>query len=265
MANVSVKDLAKLIGLSPDSLLEKLHAANIECSDIDSMVDDAGKQKLITFLKAKKTPAAASKGVTPTPRRARTSVAPGAKVTITKKRTRVRKKVEEEAPASFIQRADEVVHVPEPTKLVDDAPLPSKVATKPKVKSVDESTEVVDLEKAAADIVSAKVKVEDDDKAKVKKSAKKGRSSKKNEQRKINEAIANYESDTDDDHISMGRVSKRRVSAAKAARGQAKGERLISQSFSRPVESIIYEVAVPESISVAELSKNVSDPLSVST
>ena len=60
MAGVTVKELAKLVGLTPEDMLSKLTDAGVSLSNTDSEVNDEQKKTLITFLRTKKKPEAAA-------------------------------------------------------------------------------------------------------------------------------------------------------------------------------------------------------------
>ena len=51
---------------------------------------------------------------------------------------------------------------------------------------------------------------------------------------------------------------KRRPSMRKSGRVSAKAQKMITQDFSRPTETRVYEVSIPETITVAELAKKMS-------
>ncbi len=53
MADVTVKQFAEVVGISIDKLLEQFKDAGIKISDADSMVSDAEKMELLTFLRTK--------------------------------------------------------------------------------------------------------------------------------------------------------------------------------------------------------------------
>ena len=53
MADVTVKQFAEVVGIGVDKLLEQFKEAGIKISDIDSMVSDAEKMELLTFLRTK--------------------------------------------------------------------------------------------------------------------------------------------------------------------------------------------------------------------
>lgn len=53
MADVTVKQFAEVVGISIDKLLEQFKEAGIKISDADSMVSDAEKMELLTFLRTK--------------------------------------------------------------------------------------------------------------------------------------------------------------------------------------------------------------------
>jgi translation initiation factor IF-2 len=284
MAGVAVKELAKLVGLSPEDLLAKLADAGVSLPDVDAEVNDAQKKLLITFLRSKQKPVAAAPAPTtvkPLVKRARSTTNANVSTVIIKKRTRVRKKADDSAGAdkkSYIQPADPSVYIKPEIKSpeiksveeIQNVTAPAaqdnsqvakpedKKELKQKVKAAPKKVEAVDINQAAKEIVSAKVQV-DESEEKIKKASKRAKLSQKGDRRSIEDAIVNYKKGLDDDdEEDDAYASHRRSGSRKIGKVSARAQKLISQDFAKPTESRIYEVSIPESITVAELAKKMS-------
>lgn len=64
MADVSVKELAALVRMTPERLVEQLQAAGVDVTGVDAQVSDAGKRKLLLHLKGKRQAGGSSAGKT---------------------------------------------------------------------------------------------------------------------------------------------------------------------------------------------------------
>ncbi|HSW68970.1 MAG TPA: translation initiation factor IF-2 [Gammaproteobacteria bacterium] len=286
---VSFKQLALDIGVSDERLQLQFKEAGINISSVDDLVSEEEKQKLLRYLQqhhgAKKDAAAPEKIIL---RRAKTSEIKvagmqGARKTISvqvrKKRTYIKRPAEElnktalEVSAASSQEAVVPASiVSETMEMVEEQPIieqqqpaepvspvlegaeptviePVKVITPAKEKSATETAPKRAKEKRSHDI---RPEAEDDRHKKKKKSRGGDRDAGRYESL-IGKKAAPISAFRDEEDMEGG--DRRR-------RGRHKARRLAQQiqvqAFTRPTAPIIHEVALPETITVADLAQKMS-------
>lgn len=297
MAEVTVSELAKLVGASVDRLLSQMKEAGLPHESPEQVVSDSEKQKLLAYLKDSHGEGAAAPKKITLRRKTTTTLKTGSgsarkivNVEVRKKRTYVKRDELDETPAVEIETPPpEEIVAPEPIKpgstvlRVDDmeekriaalkarreeeAELAAKVAERAK-KLEDEKQKAGDGVKSADD----KAEVKDDDKAKH--GRKKGR----------------HETETEDEDDAQRHKKTKRVATAgpkKAKRldllldtveeddgldGATAADliptekkaikpavRLVNKhKFKMPTEKQVHEVPLPAQITVSDLAQRMT-------
>jgi translation initiation factor IF-2 len=278
---VSVKQLATDIGVSEERLLMQFKNAKINIASVDDIVSEEEKQKLLRFLQQNhgaKVDAAPEKIIL---RRAKTSEikvsgSQGAKKTISvqvrKKRTIVKRPVAEEeqvkiklseaeAPATPVaitagtETAAPEITAQTTTPETSETAAVSEVET-PKAATVEDKPKTTDVKRhkdkrhlpPVADVE------EERPNKKKKKGRNMGRETENNfEKNVIGKGPARLSlvmSDDADDMLGGG--PRRRKSKMR------KSTQVQTQAFTKPTVPIVYEVSIPETITVADLAQKMS-------
>lgn len=278
MSQVTVKQLSEVVGAPVERLLEQLKEAGIEASDGDSEISDEQKFKLLDHLRnshGKSAATAAGKGKITLKRKSTVSLkSSGSKavnVEIRKKRS-ISKLVEsdvddgKEKEKADIQRlmAEKEAREAEREKAEEVAIEKSKEAAKQREEEAvakkeaeikakleaEQQAKVVAAAKAkgAAKAASAPVEAKSDSGDRKKKS-----------QKSTSGAAGKGKGDTrygrKEIHVASGKSGRgkkqsRKVLAAKNAESK--------HAFEKPVEKIVYDVDVPETIKVSDLASKMS-------
>ncbi len=244
--STSIKSFAEQIGVAPEKLLLQLAAAGVPGKEVDDLLSDDEKLNLLTFLRghhgggeggAKKI-TLKQKSVSQITQTTRTGPARTVQVEVRKKRTFVRRTSIEETAAPALQ--PEPPHVPELVQVRAEAALHMAVETTP-------------LASVAPEIVAKPGVVEAKDTRKApapeqapEKTAKKSwKENKEGERGRVELHVA------DGRKIRRNKqrpVSKRHVQTSMS--GQ--------HAFEMPTERLVREIALPETITVAELAQKMS-------
>ena len=281
MANVTVKQLADVVGTPVDKLLEQLKEAGLQAENAESEITDDEKMKLLDHLRSSHGKAAAEKSSGKqkiTLKRKTTSelkLGAGKKtvnVEVRKKRTYVKRSeavVDDEKEklnqlmAEKEQRDEErqVAEEAERIKAKEAAERKqqeeedkARAEAEAKAKAEEEAKALAEKEarKAAEAVVTAQAATSSDSKESKPKKAKKGKhdKSEKGDTRYGRKEL----------HVSAGRGGGGRNKKGK--RGGSRGGRSLESSgkhgFEKPVDAITYDVAIPETIMVSELAQKMS-------
>ncbi len=252
MADVSINEFAKLVHTAPDLLLKQLQEAGVSVSSTKDVISDEEKRKLLLHLKQHQ--ASAEK-------------APLSKITLKRKSVGVVKQGKKSVNVEFRQKRTYVKPTdvePEAEVLLEPVPAPS-VAEMPKVqtsvvetpedKKIESPVEVPEVYNAEAELrletppKAPPVETEDED-GKGKKSSKKFRREKRQREVRVEE-------DREELHISDKSIFKRKKKT-KESKAPVFARTKLEQGFERPTAPIVHEVAIPESITVAELAQKMS-------
>ena len=278
MAEVTVKQFAEVVGISIDRLLEQLREAGVEINDADATISDDEKMELLGHLRRKQgddeKSEAGTKKITlkrKSSSELRTTGAQGKTKSVTvevrKKRTYVKRSavVEEES-----KRMEEVMAKREEEKAKQDAfdqEAKRKLEEKEAQRIAEEEARKKLLEQAQAEKERAQEEAKrqaQEQQAKQKPdAAKEDRGGRK---KKKKDFIPAPEDEFGDDqkttrygrkelHVSaeMSGRRKRRKPSKQMVTGQAE-----EHGFTLPTAPIVREVAIPETISVAELAQKMS-------
>jgi len=277
MAEVTVKQFAEVVGISIDRLLEQLREAGVDVNDADATISDDEKMELLGHLRRKQGDSekgeSGAKKITlkrKSSSELRTTGAQGKTKSVTvevrKKRTYVKRSavVEEES-----KRMEEVMAKREEEKAKQDAfeqEAKRKLEEKEAQRVAEEEARKKLIEQAQAEkeraAEEAKRQVQEQQPAKPKSDAQKddrgGRKKKKKD-------FVSAEDDEEERkgtrygrkelHVSaeMSGRRKRRKPAKQVATGQTE-----EHGFTLPTAPIVREVAIPETITVAELAQKMS-------
>ncbi|WP_414500585.1 MULTISPECIES: translation initiation factor IF-2 [unclassified Zymobacter] len=257
MAEMTVKEFAQKVGRESARLLEQMKEAGLEHASENDVVSEEDKQRLLEHL-TRQHGGNAGPGrnrITLT-RKTKSRLRTGDRnktieVQVRKKRTYVKPETEEPAPA------EEAVKQEQPKKQ-DAVRSESKAKPRdeaPRNASKREEAPVVDVDAAATavvDVEGAPAAGDDADSSAASSRAEGGRRNRKDRK----EASSERREDNEE------RRERRRGGAKKTRRSERRGGRRSGGSqnsnnahgFQRPTQHIVREVALPESISVAELA-----------
>lgn len=267
MAEVTVKQLADVVGVSAERLLTQMQEAGIGAKKIESSVTEEERLKLLSHLKrshGENVDAAEPSKITlkrKTKSELKVSGASGKRKTVSvevrKKRTYVKRSLLEEdaAPATVVE---EVAAVAEPVVEAAPAVEPQAEAVTEAVKADVEAPRAEDQAAPAAD-APAKVKpaapepevlaepVTENPRRKDKEKSRRSDDDDRPRRGKGGKAARQ-----DDTRGRRGKGGKR----APAGRGRSGGPN--QHGFEKPTAPVVHEVNIPESITVAELAKKMS-------
>ncbi len=282
MANVTVKQLADVVGTPVDKLLEQLKEAGLQAENADSEITDDEKMKLLDHLRSSHGKAAAAKTSGKqkiTLKRKTTSelkLGGGKKtvnVEVRKKRTYVKR-----SEAEINDEKEKLDQLLAEKEQRDEARQAAEEAERQKAKEAAERKQQEAEEKARAE-AEAKAKAEEEA----------AKAQAEEEARKAAEAVVNAQAATSSEakdskpkkakkakhsksekgdtrygrkelHVSAGKAGGGR--GKKGKRGAANNARALEASgkhgFEKPVDAITYDVPIPETIMVSELAQKMS-------
>lgn len=248
MADVSVKDFAKLVSTTPERLLEQLKEAGVTVSTVNDTITPEEKRTLLTHLKGSHGSSAASEKPSKiTLKRKSHSVARQAKgkdsvnVQFRAKR-RVLIKPAAEEPVEEVPE-EPVITVEEPA---EEAPVSKEAAVDTATEKPADESEAA-KEKPTKKAPAKAAATEDDSKKKATTARKDSRTHRR--QRQFEERESLHMPDRG------GRRKKRK--GGRLGRTSSTGTTL-EQGFERPTAPVVREVAIPESITVADLASKMS-------
>ena len=288
MAEVTVKQLADVVGVSVERLLNQMQDAGIKGKSDTSMVSESERQTLLTHLKKShgEEGAAAEPSRITLKRKTTSQLKVGAagkrktvNVEVRKKRTYVKREELEEAP-----KVDDVVESVEASVAAPAVAAPAAVEanvtqqTDAKVEPTAvqpavETPEVKQVETPVADViepavaidqpvvVAAEVDVAADKKgaprSKVKESRVKGRGRDEDETPRRGKPAAARKGAPALNEDNQRNSTRRPGKSPKRAMGRGRPNQN-QHAFEKPTAPVVHEVSVPESITVAELAKKMS-------
>ena len=278
MSNVTVKQLAEVVGAPVDRLLEQLKEAGLEAENGETLISDEDKFKLLDFLRSSHGKGEVSESTEGkqriTLKRKTTSelkvAGTGRKtvnVEVRKKRTYVKRsdaandeKVElDRLLAEKAEREAEQLKAEEDARLKVEAEARAKAEAEEKEKAEAEAiakAKAEETERAQAE-AKAEVKVEVETRRKPEKAEiAEADKPKKGKKAKIEKAETRY--GRNELHVAGGKSgSGRKKKPARRGRSTA-GDAVGKHGFERPVAPRVHEVSVPETIKVSELAQKMS-------
>ena len=284
MAEVTVSELAKVVGASVDRLLSQMQEAGLSHNSADATVDDEEKQKLLAYLKGLHGEASREPKQITLKRKTVSTLKTGAgrktvNVEVRKKRTYVKRSEEdlsgqldteepvvESAPVEITSPRTDDVELQRQTaietrrKAEEDASLKAEEETQRKVEEEQQKQEVtpqapadptptVPAEAPAAKHVKTYTKVNEsaavDTDEKPKKSKKRG--AVKAIKRKNEDLMKAVVDEADDE-----KKPRLRSGGKKSIKVENK------HKFKRPTDKIVHDVEIPEEITVSDLAQKMS-------
>lgn len=271
MADVSVTQFADVVGISVDRLLEQLKEAGVKVSEAGAMISDEEKMTLLSFLKAKHE----SDGKTTEPKKItlnRKSTSElkvtgthgkGKSVTVEvrKKRTYVKRSViqeEEEAKAAEEQAARDAIEA-EKQAVIDKEQRQLDEVQAQRQAVIDEEERV----KTAAADEKTRLATEETSRKEAEEQAKKQADAsttpatdkdKRAKGKKSDKAETRY--GRKEIHLKAGNAGGRKKKKPKRRGGVVESSE--EHGFKKPTAAIVHDVAIPETITVAELASRMS-------
>ncbi len=266
MADVSVTQFADVVGISVDRLLEQLNEAGMKVSSAEATITDEEKMTLLSFLKAKHESAGTSsepKKITLNRKSTSELKVTGTHgknksvtVEVRKKRTYVKRSViqeEEEAHAAEEKAKRDAIEA-EKQAIIDEEKRQLDEVQAQRQAVIDEEQRV----KVAAEEEKSRLAAEEtarkESEEQAKKQAEAPSTDKRVKGKKSDKADTRY--GRKEIHLKAGNTSHRKKKKPKRRGGvvEASGE----HGFQKPTAAIVHEVAIPETITVAELALRMS-------
>ncbi len=271
MADVSVTQFADVVGISVERLLEQLKEAGVNASNAEATITDEEKMTLLSFLKAKhESTGTSSEPKKITLNRKSTSElkvtgthGKGKSVTVEvrKKRTYVKRSViqeEEEAKAAEEREKREAIEAEQQAvKDEEQRKLDEVKAERQAVIDEEErvKTEAAEEKTRIAAEASARKEAEEQAKKKADASATTTDSKdKRSKNKKSDKADTRY--GRKEIHLKAGNAGGRKKKPKRRRGGVV--ETSDEHGFQKPTAAIVHEVAIPETITVAELALRMS-------
>lgn len=266
MADVSVTQFADVVGISVDRLLEQLKEAGVKVSSAESNISDEEKMTLLSFLKAKHE----SEGTTSEPKKItlnRKSTSElkvtgthgkGKSVTVEvrKKRTYVKRSViqeeEEERAAEEKAKRDEIEAVKQAAE--DEVKRQRDEEQAKRQAIVDEEERIKAAEAEEKIRLAAEEKARKEAEEQAKKPAEAPSADKRGKAKKSDKADTRY--GRKELHVKSDKSGTRKKKKPKRRGGVVATSE--EHGFQKPTAAIVHEVAIPETITVAELALRMS-------
>lgn len=292
MADVTVSELAKSVGATAERILTQMKQAGLTHDSSDDVVTDDEKQKLLSFLKSSHGDTAASEPKKITlKRKSTTTLKTGSgaakktvNVEVRKKRTYVKREVAEEVQEAEVAPAVEQAQTSEPAKtFVDDVENIRVKAAEARQKAEEEAAALREKQKnevaekarkgkpeeVPADPAAAEEhhrhhkkirekEVDDDDLEEGKKHNKKaGKAVKKVVSPKKPVSVLDFVEDEEEIEEVIHTPKPKKLTANLSPRPIIKIA-VNKHGFKKPTDKIIYDVEIPETITVSDLAQRMS-------
>ncbi|GMR16351.1 MAG: translation initiation factor IF-2 [Gammaproteobacteria bacterium] len=266
MADVSVTQFADVVGISVDRLLEQLNEAGVKISGAENTITDEEKMTLLSFLKAKHE----SEGKTAEPKKItlnRKSTSElkvtgthgkGKSVTVEvrKKRTYVKRSViqeEEEAKvAEEKAKRDAIDAEKQAIKDEEQRQLDEVQAKRQAVIDEEERVKAAEAEEKVRLAAEEAARKEAEEQAK--KKAEAPSTDKRGKGKKSDKADTRY--GRKELHVKSDKSGHRKKKKPKRRGGIVEASE--EHGFQKPTATIVHEVAIPETITVAELAQRMT-------
>ncbi len=272
MAELTVKKLADVVGVSAERLLTQMQEAGIKGKKVDSSVSEDERLALLSHLKrshGEKADAAEPSKITlkrKTKSQLKISSASGQRKTVSvevrKKRTYVKRAVLEEDTKPAEEAAAVAAPVEAPVAApVPEAPVAGVVAEAPQAPAAEPVAEAVQQPAAATETAAAAPAAPTSDAPTTepvhenprRKDKEKSRRSDDDDRPRRGKGAKGGRQDQDN-RARRGKGGKRGAAAGRGRGGSSQNQ----HGFEKPTAPVVHEVNVPESITVAELAKKMS-------
>ena len=259
MTQITVKGFSEQIGIPPETLLRQLEAAGVATKLADDVLSDEEKEKLFHYLRAshgadeegaaKKKITLKRKSTSQVVQSTRTGASRTVQVEVRKKRTFIKRTAVEEAPAPaeevpVEELAETAVPAPMEAKAPAQVPVTAEAVVPPPAEAVAPAPKIEPAAPVTRPAPAAKP-------AQVPaKEAKKPHKGKKERLEKLEERERGQL------HLAAGKKVRRKVRlvANKPVVTSVTGQ----HGFERPTAPIVHEIALPETVTVAELAQKMS-------
>ena len=267
MADVSVTQFADVVGISVDRLLVQLKEAGVKATKAEATITDEEKMTLLSFLKAKHE----SEGKSAEPKKITLNRKSTSELKVTgthgknksvtvevrKKRTYVKRSViqeEEEARVAEEKEARDKVEA-EKQAIVDEEKRQLDEVQAKRQAVVDEEERVKAAEAADKErlVVEEKARKEADEQAKKQADAS-TTADKRGKAKKSDKQDTRY--GRKEIHLKAGNSGHRKKKKSRRRGGVV--EASDEHGFQKPTATIVHEVAIPETITVAELAQRMT-------
>ena len=271
MADVSVTQFADVVGISVDRLLEQLKEAGVNVTAADATITDEEKMSLLGFLKAKHE----SEGKTAEPKKItlnRKSTSElkvtgthgkGKSVTVEvrKKRTYVKRSViqeEEEAKAAEVQAKRDAVEAEKQAVIdAEQRQLDEVKAQRQAVIDEEERVKTAASEEKTRIAAEEQARKEAEEQVKKQADASAAPASDKDKRAKAKKSDkADTRYGRKELHVNAGKSGNRKKKKPKRRGGVVEASE--EHGFQKPTADIVHEVAIPETITVAELASRMT-------
>ena len=259
MTQITIKGFADQIGIPPDTLLRQLEAAGLSAKQADDALTDEEKEKLFHYLRAshgatdegaaKKKITLKRKSTSQVVQSTRTGASRTVQVEVRKKRTFIKRSTIEETPSAAEEAPVEELEavaaaVPAETPVAAHAPVVAESAAPAPVVAPPVPSKLEPAAPVAKPAVPAKPSPAPA------KEVKKPHKGKKERLQKLEER------ERGELHLAAGKKLRRKVrmAAHKPVVTSVTGQ----HGFERPTAPIVHEVALPETVTVAELAQKMS-------
>ena len=262
MAEVTIKQLADVVGVSVERLVTQMREAGVQGKDTESTVTDEERLQLLAYLKrshGEEAEVGEPKKITLKRKTTSTlKVGGGASrktvnVEVRKKRTYVKREEVEEQPAEEQVVAAAVEAAPQ----VESETVAEVKSEAPAETVASEAPVAAPVEEPVAEAVpvapAAPAKVAEAEPAKVGEPA----ADDPRKKRKERDARRNERAERGESRRGKGGVTKPAHKPLRAARHPGRNSPN-QHAFEKPTAAIVHEVSIPESITVAELAKKMS-------
>ena len=278
MSNVTVKQLAEVVGTPVERLLEQLKDAGIEAENADSAISDEDKIKLLDHLRSSHGKGSASgtgkKKITlkrKTTSELKVSGSGSGRKTVNvevrKKRTYVKRDeaaVSDEKAKLDQLMAEKEARDQERAVAEEAARRKAEVAAKERAEQEAREKEEAEARAKAKEEEEARRKVEEEERARAQaeldaRAQKEVELEKPKEGAKSRKKKPAEKTDTrygrDELHVSAGKPGRKKKPSRK---DRAASEAVSKHAFEKPVAAIVHDVSVPETIKVSELAQKMS-------
>ena len=282
MADVTVAQFADVLKVPVDKLLTQLEEAGISVEGAEDTISDEAKLELLTFLReshGREAPAVTPRKITlkrKTQSELRQPVGQGrartVNVEVRKKRTYIKRDVLEEQARQEQEELDRQRQAEEEAKRAAEEAARRSVEEEQKARDDEEKRRQADEEARLKAEEDARRQAEDEarriaeEEARVLAEARKRSSDDDRKRREADRASPRRGAGADEPggtkygrkelHVAGDKSGKRRKRPAAGRRGA--GAQIERQGFERPTAPVVREVAIPETITVAELAQKMA-------
>ncbi|HMB61379.1 MAG TPA: translation initiation factor IF-2 N-terminal domain-containing protein, partial [Xanthomonadales bacterium] len=283
MSNVSVAQLAEVLGVGIDKLIAQLKDAGIEAASGEDAVSNDDKKKLLAYLRAShgklESDATAPKKVTLKRKTVSELRVPGSgpraratartvNVEVRKRRTYVKREVVQEQIGVEYSDREEARKILEESRAeraeqeqkLQDAAEKARLQREEEVRKTEEEQARKDAEEKARLDAEEKARQDEarrreEDKEREREEERTRKLAEEQRRREKEKGKASTRYGRKELHVAAGTVARRRKPGLRV---KPSGRPSSEHGFSRPTEPVMREIAIPEAITVADLAKQMA-------